>query len=154
MGQNKLNSLLNSPDKEVSKTSGANGVLSRLWRQMLFDLDITLPKFGAYLQAYILDPRNGVPNNRKDQISMRGNLTKEFTRSQMTWKVFCKALRFLNIVKIELIIKAHHHNGKITRHSTFINFGGRTVNNNFNELLEQDEDKEYVPRIDYLDMKD
>jgi hypothetical protein len=124
MAKNKLTKILTAPDKDIKKTFGANGVLSRLFRQMLLDLNIGPSRFGSLLQEYILDPRNGVPNNKKDQTSMRGNLTKEFSRPQMTWKVFCKALRFLQIKKIEFVIKAHHRIGKSTIHSSVVDFGG------------------------------
>lgn len=124
MAKNKLTRILTAPDKDIKKTFGANGVLSRLFRQMLLDLNVGPSRFGSLLQEYILDPRNGVPNNKKDQTSMRGNLTKEFSRPQMTWKVFCKALRFLQITKIEFVIKAHHRTGRSTIHSTVVDFGG------------------------------
>ena len=159
---NKMDKILTSRNKDVDKTSGANGVLSRLFRQILLDLDITGSKFGNLLQDYILDSRHGVPNNRKDQTSMRGNLTKEFSRPQMTWKVFCKALRFLQITKIEFVIKAHHafpiktpYGFSTTSiHSTVVDFGGRKDTQKFNESLEQDESKEntqYVPCLDNND---
>ena len=125
MGNDSLTRLLNDPEKGITKTYGNNGVLSRLWRKMLQDLDVGPNKFGALLHAYIQDPQNHVPSNRKDQISARGNLTKELARPQMTWKVFCKALRFLNIVKIKFVIEAHHANGQVSLHSTMVNFGHR-----------------------------
>lgn len=124
MAKNKLTRILTAPDKDIKKTHGANGVLSRLFRQMLLDLNIGPSRFGSLLQEYILDPRNGVPNNKKDQTSMRGNLTKEFSRPQMTWKVFCKALRFLQITKIEFVIKAYHRTGRSTIHSTVVALPG------------------------------
>ncbi|EKD22615.1 MAG: hypothetical protein ACD_84C00038G0012 [uncultured bacterium] len=147
---NKLQHMLASPDKGVTKTSGANGVLSRLWRQMLLDLNVGPARFGSLLQEYILDPRNGVPNNKKDQISTRGNLTKEFTRPHMTWKVFCKGLRFLNITKVKFIVEATHGNGRTTIHSTNVNFGGRGTEN-FTNLLEQPEQAEFVQDVPALD---
>lgn len=136
MAKNKLTKILTAPDKDIKKTFGANGVLSRLFRQMLLDLNVGPSRFGSLLQDYILDPRNGVPNNKKDQTSMRGNLTKEFSRPQMTWKVFCKALRFLQITKIEFVIKAHHRHGKTTIHSTVVDFGSHMID------LERDDDVE------------
>lgn len=147
---NKMNKILMSPDKDVTKTSGANGVLSRLFRQMVLDLGIGPSQFGSLLQDYILDARHGVPNNRKDQTSQRGNLTKEFSRPQMTWKVFCKALRFLQVLKIDIIIKAHHENGMTTIHSTAVDFGRRIDLNRFDKELEQTEEKEAVQLVEFL----
>lgn len=140
--KNKLTRMLNAPDKEISKTYGANGVLSRLFRTILKDLNIGGIRFGAYLQAYILDGRHGVPANKKDQTSMRGNLTKEFARPQMTWKVFCKALRFLQLVRVEITLHAHHRNGKISVHHTEVYLGEKDEAYEFNEILEQSEEVE------------
>lgn len=136
----------------VNKTYGANGVLSRLFRQMLLNLNVgDGSRFGALLQAYILDARHGVPNNKKDQQSMRGNLTKELSRPQMTWKVFCKALRFLQIVKIELSIKAYHEDGRTSLHQTTVDLGRRRDMHEFNEALEQPEEQEAVQTVTCLE---
>lgn len=125
MAKNKLDRMLAAPDKEVKKTSGANGVLARLFRIILLNLNVTPARFGSLLQQYILDPRNGVPENKKDQTSARGNLTKEFYKPQMTWKVFLKAMRFLRIKKIVFIVELHHSGpgNKTTLHSTDVNLG-------------------------------
>lgn len=142
MAKNKLTRILTSEDKEVNKTFGSNGVLSRLFRKMLGDLNIGPSKFSSLLQEYILDARNKVPANKKDQTSMRGNLTKEFARPQMTWKVFCKAMRFLQIGKIEFVIKAHHAKtkGKTSLHSTVVDFGGPIeADDAFEEAIQQAE---------------
>jgi hypothetical protein len=149
MAKNKLTRILTAPDKDVKKTFGANGVLSRLFRQMLLDLNIGPPQFSILMAQYLADPRNAVPNNKKDQTSMRGNLNKEFSRPQMTWKVFCKALRFLQITKIEFVLQASRAVGKPTIHSTEVNFGGRLP------IAEIDnETKGEINRLDSLEMED
>lgn len=151
----KLQRMLNAPDKEMGKTYGANGVLSRLFRVMLADLNIGGIRFGALLQDYIMDSTHGVPNNKKDQTSIRGNLTKEFSRVQMTWKVFCKALRFLQLVKADFYIHAHHADGRVTIHHTTVDFGRRDQTKEFNEQLEQTEEQEATglpaPVLDYYE---
>lgn len=141
--KNKLHRMLQAPDKEIGKTHGSNGVLSRLFRQMLLDLNIGGSRFGSLLQDYIQDSHHGAPLNKKDQTSMRGNLTKEFSRPQMTWKVFIKALRFLQLIKIDFVIKAYHANGKETLHSTTVVLGSRSETREFHEQLEQDENQEH-----------
>jgi hypothetical protein len=52
----------------------------------------------------------------KDRSRARGNLKKELFKSTMTWRVFVKAMRFLNIPKFELVVRLHHHNNTITEH--------------------------------------
>ena len=145
MAKNKITRILLADDKEITKTSGIKGALSRLFRKILLQLDIMPPKFGQLLHEYIMDSRHHVPNNKRDQTSMRGNLTKEFARTEMTWKVFCKALRFLQIVQIELAVKAKHRNGRITLHSIDIEFGDRRSMKDIDEWLDQEEDDDEEP---------
>lgn len=135
MAKNKLHRMLAAPDKEVKKTSGANGILARLFRTILLDLNIGPSRFGALLQQYILDPRNGVADNKKDQTSARGNLNKEFYKPQMTWKVFLKAMRFLRIKKIVFVVELHHSGlgNKTTVHSAEVNLGDPHVIQGINE---------------------
>lgn len=123
MTKNKLVRLLNDPNKGMTETYGTNGILAHLFRRMLRDLNVSPMRWGSLMYDFITDPRNGVPDNKKDQTSYRGNFVKEFERRQMTWKVFCKAMRFLQLPRIELVIRAHHRNGKVTEHATFVNFG-------------------------------
>lgn len=148
---NRLQHMLTSPDKGMTKTSGPNGVLSRLFRTILFDLNIGPAKFGYLLQDYVVDTRHGVPNNRKDQTSMRGNLRKEFAKTQMTWKVFCKSLRFLQIRKMEINVKLFHYHHEPTTHSTTVDFGERRDVQVYFEKLDQAEGQEVVPYNEALD---
>lgn len=111
------------PDRGINKAKGVSGVLTRMWRQMLADHALTLEQIDNLITSYIYNPRNGVPNNRRDQISARGNLTKEIFKEQMSWKVFCKALRVLGVIKFEISIKAYYYDGKTSIHvSKPVNF--------------------------------
>lgn len=116
MAKRSMMGILDDPEKRIRETKGINGILAALWRVMLRDLRVTPGKWGSLMHDYVLDSRNGVPDNTKDRTSMRGNLIKEFSREGLTWKVFCKGLRFLQIIKIDLTITAHHENGRITTH--------------------------------------
>lgn len=137
-----LSKIIAAKDKEINKTAGAGGVLSRLWRQMLIDMGIGPVHYDMLLQRYVTDPRNGIPNNRKDQTSARGNIVKELAKPHMTWKVFCKGLRYLAIVRFELIIKAYHYDGRTSTHKTSVGLGA---------VQEIKEEHELVQEIDFLD---
>ena len=150
MSKNNMQKVIAAPDKQVSKTSGANGVLSRLFRQVMSDLNVTGPRFGNLLQHYILDSRYGIPNNKKDQASKRGNMTRELASAQMTWKIFIKAMRILQFTKVEFIINCHHQDGKTSLHSTVVDFGTRGNFSKFNEALEQPENEEATIHVDCL----
>lgn len=108
MARLKMTQLLTSPDKGVNKTPGINGILSRLFRQLLLDNKIDGMRWGALMSDFIKDARNGIPDNRRDQTSIRGNLTKEFARPQMTWKVFMKALRFIQTTNLKITLEVTH----------------------------------------------
>lgn len=119
---NNVTKMLDSHDKGVARTSGVGGVLAGLFRKMLNDLSITPQKWFKLMHDYVADSQKTLPLNRRDQTSVRGNLTKEFSRPQMTWKVFCKGMEFLKILKIKITIQAFHEDGKVTLHSTQVNF--------------------------------
>ena len=139
MAKNQMDKLLLMPDKGIGKTSGNSGVIARHFRRILVDRNITIPRWGSYMYDFLTDIRHGIPMNRKDQTSMRGNLTKEFSRDQMTFKVFLKAMRFFKVVKIDLVTKLYFEDSKPSVHMTTINLGGHEISNQeFLEKLDRD----------------
>ena len=135
IAKNQMERIIAANDKLIHETSGSTGVLARLFRTMLGNLNITLPRWGQLMTDFIEDASAGIPNNKRDQTSIRGNITKELSRRKMTWKVFCKALRFMQIEKIQLVIEAHHPGGRKTLHSTTVNFGTRQELDKFLQAL-------------------
>lgn len=117
MARNNLVAMLQRPDKGMNSTHGVSGVLSRLFRLILVELNISPMKFSALLADYVRDKRNRVPDNRHDQSSIKSNLTKELSRPDMTWKVFCKGLKFLQFTKFEICLKCYRRDGSHTLHS-------------------------------------
>lgn len=146
--KNKLKGLVEAED--IHGTTN-NTILSRLFRRMLVyvagTVDVgpdnidTLPvdsgnftnkmlSFGKYdslMNMFVLDKRNCIASNRKDQSSARGNLQKEIFKADMSWKVFTKGLRFLGVRSFELTITLHHHNGRSSIHSESVNIGQPTT---------------------------
>jgi hypothetical protein len=119
MARSELTELLNSPTKGVDRTANTpNGTIAKLFRLMMSDTNVGLAEWGALMRDYVSDPVNGIPSNRRDQTSARGNLTAAFIKDSMTFKVFAKALRFFKVRKIDIAIRAYHLDGKITLHST------------------------------------
>lgn len=145
-----------------------NTVLSRLFRRMMVyvagTIDITpnnidsipvdtgaftrkMLSYGKYddlMTTFVLDKRNCVANNRKDQSSARGNLQKEIFKADMSWKVFTKGLRFLGVRSFEITIKLNHSNGRTSVHSESVNLGQPVLiekfdgTTNFAEALRRD----------------
>lgn len=116
-----LTRMLEDPNKEIHKTYGTSGLLSKLFRIMLRDLGIGGYRFSLLMEKFLNDPSNSVPANLRDRTSNRGNLNKEFSNSQMSFKVFCKALRFQQLVRFKLILEATHQDGTITVHEVGAN---------------------------------
>lgn len=92
-------------------------VLARLFRRIVVDLDYDDVSNWNYLMGmYIADRRNAIPRNKRDQASAKGNLQKELLKDEMSWNVFVKGLKFLNLKGYELYLVAHHEDGSKTTH--------------------------------------
>lgn len=116
----KLKTMLASPDKGMSS---AEGVLSRLFRQILADNNVGAYAWNNLMERYLNDDRNGIPKNGKDRSSARGNLGKELSRPAMTWKVFRKALQFLGARRIKFTVECEWSNRRRTVHSVNLDLG-------------------------------
>ena len=117
MSREKLSRMLRSTDMGASHTFGINGILARMWKKILFDNGMSLMVWNKLMVAYIRDHKNNIPDNKRDQSSVQGNLTKELIKNSMTWKIFCKGLRFLRLIKFDLTVTAYHRDGKVTVHT-------------------------------------
>jgi len=123
-------------DKAMSTaTSGsADFALGVLREEIYKELKIDHNRFTEYMDNYLLDRRNGIPQNVKDRASARGNVRKEIIAPNITWKVLCKALRFINVRKFKLSVELTHSNGLVTYHSTAtINLGEP----NYHQVIEK-----------------
>ncbi len=120
-----------SAEKPIAPKIAAGGtgsILSSMFRSIIFDLNIGNNRFNFLMESFLNDRRNAIPQNNKDRASARGNFRKEFLKESMSWKVFCKGLRFLQVVKFELVIRLHHPNGTTTEHSKSVNLGDPVFN--------------------------
>lgn len=133
---NSMTKLLTLPDKGINSTSGVGGVLARLFRQVLFDLNINTQVYGSLLTSLVKDPNTGVSDNSKDRSSAIGNYSKHFSKPWMSWKKFVEALRLLQFEDVEIILRGKSRlTGRITEHSTKFNLG------EYNHLdVEEDDD--------------
>lgn len=130
--------LLAAPDKGISRTHGPNGILARLFRTILYDEGITPFKYMDFMDSFIRENQSGVPKNRVDLTSWRGNLTKELSHDRISWKVFCKALRFLRILRVEFKITAFWRDGHVSEHATYVEL---TSNESIKALLDGENEK-------------
>lgn len=150
--QNPLSDLLDDPNRGVHKTYGEVGTLARLFRTILKDRNIGGYQFMLLMTKFLNDPKNNIPDNKRDQTSNRGNLNKEFQKGTMTWKVFCKAMRFLQFKNFRLILEAEDAKGLITRHTVDVNL--ELTEPEVDEFADEFEDRpasDDMPHVPYLD---
>lgn len=117
-----LKKLLSSADKEIP---AAENVLSRLFRQILADLNINHSVWNKLMIRYLDDPRHGIPKAGRDRSSARGNLNKELRRPTFTWRIFQKGLRFLGPVSVRFEVHMEWPTKKVTVHSTRLKIDGK-----------------------------
>lgn len=105
---------------DIAQTGGIDSILAILFQRILFDLKIRENQFHRLMESFLMDPRNARLGDVKDRSRARGNLKKELFKNTMTWRVFVKAMRFLNIPKFELVIRLQHRNNTITEHTILV----------------------------------
>lgn len=108
------NDILHDPQKGVNT---AEGVLARLFRQILYDLRVSPMRWSANMTRYLDDPRNNIPKNSRDRASSRGNLNKALRKPKMTWKVFRQALMFLGPIRARFIVELDWRDRPTTVHA-------------------------------------
>lgn len=112
-----LSRILNDPRKEIQL---ARNPLARLYRKILMDLQIKPDTMNDNMLRWLDDPHNGIPNNGATRSSERGNLIKEMTRANMTWRVFMKCIRFLRPLNIKLTVELEWPGHRKTQHELFV----------------------------------
>lgn len=93
-------------DYDDRQAGAATGILSRLWRIMLSELNINNDNYPMLLGSY-LDKR--MRNGKKDSRAintLRGNLNRQLAMPNMSFNVFLRALRVLRVdwIRIDITI--------------------------------------------------
>lgn len=131
--------ILTSPDRGITETRGIGGILARLWRQILADINIGPSRFEMLLTDFINSAKRRVPDNRVSKLFTRGNLRRELERPTMTFKVFMKGIKMLKVSKIRIAVELEFGSGKKSLHQTTVDLGEK---GNQSELFgEEDHDK-------------
>jgi len=109
----RINHLFNYDDRKAGQ---ATGILSRLWRIMLVELNINNDNYPMLMTKY-LDKRLKPANKNMRAINtLRGNLNRQLAMPNMSWNVFLRALRVLRVdwIRIDITIG---RGGKKTQHT-------------------------------------
>lgn len=102
-----------SPAGQGTYGGSADSILSTVFNNLLVPLGLHIgANFSSYLERYVSNPMNGVPQNIREKSSARGNLRKELLKPTMTWKVFMKGLRFLEVKFVKITFEVHYSNNK------------------------------------------
>ncbi|MDR3392396.1 MAG: hypothetical protein P4L77_11760 [Sulfuriferula sp.] len=82
-----------TPNDEQENPAGT--ALSRLFRQLLLRMNVNESKFSDLMEKYLKKLPGYI--DEEQGTAIRANLGAELMGTQMSWKVFCKGLAFLNI---------------------------------------------------------
>lgn len=91
------------PEFYMKTIRGENGILTRIFLEILLKMRIGPVGVGKLLGDYIRNPYNVPGNTAKDRVSAKGNLVKELGKNSMTWKNFMHAIRFVQISRFRII---------------------------------------------------
>jgi len=94
------------PYGEQIITGDSDSILASMYRAILFNGNVQAPNFEKMLVRYIQRVYREASNIR-DRTSLKASLFKELMADRMTWRVFVKGLRAINITQFEIIIRAH-----------------------------------------------
>ncbi len=110
---NELNNLLSHKTKKIHE---AVGVLARLYRQILLETNVTPSHMDKLLTLWVNDPRNRIPNDGKCRSTERGNMIKELSNPEMSWRVFLKGIKLLRPIDVHLEVHLRWSRKKVTIH--------------------------------------
>lgn len=95
------------------------------------------------IERYIRDPINGIPPDRRDLASARGNLIKTLSKDVVSWKTFTRFLRVLEYDDFDMQISLKTKDpmlpeGSKDLFSINVDLGNKPVGNNSDLLKNRD----------------
>lgn len=130
MSNKVLQDILSDAEKKTNETT--NG-LARLYRGILYDLNVDWPRLNRDITRFLDRQQTEVERSSKEQTRERGNLVKELCGDALTWKNFVKGIQVLNPVSMEIQVTLKWRRGIETIHKTNLNIGGLSPDNNEEE---------------------
>ena len=95
-------------------------MLARLLRQIYFDLQVEYSRIEYNIDQYIKRQRKSAVDAEVSGYYNRGNLRRELIKDDMTWKVFIKNLKIMDIPKFRIILELHHRYRDVSYHKVDI----------------------------------
>lgn len=94
------------PYGEQIVTGDADSILSGLYRALLFNGNVQAHQFERFLVNYIQKIHKEATNIR-DRTSLKASLYKELMADRLSWRVFIKGLRILNLDRFDISIRVY-----------------------------------------------
>lgn len=105
------------PFGDMIRSGGVDAILSALYRRILQDINLdSVSTFENLLAKYVLKNYKNT-TSIKEQSALRAAMRKELLKNKMTFKVFVKGLRVLNVRRFKITIELEHANRKTTVHT-------------------------------------
>lgn len=152
--QRPIDRVLDDPYKEISKaTYGMPGLLSKLWRTILYDLKVSGYRYSSLMTAWTNAQLTRAQNNPEEKRDHRGNLNRQFSDPKMSWNVLSKGIMFLRAKKIKLTAEITHENDDVTVHHVGTIIGDGPLpdddpNDDKDNLEPLPDDQEEIPYLD------
>lgn len=108
----KLEDILKRKDKGKSS---ANGILAKVFRGFLAELDLDYRQINILMDRWLKNPDNGFSTDPTTQANARGNLRKDIERDENTWKIFYRLLCLLRPQWIEVEFRLGFRDGVVKR---------------------------------------
>lgn len=138
-GKSKIARILDDEMKLRNDTQGTvNGTLAGLFRDFLYGDGVSKQKWMQLMNDFMQDHRNNAPNNKTEQTTFRGNITKELGREQFTFKNFCRGMRFLGFRGFKITITAIRDEGEHCIQERIVDFGPKNRIHDFMAATEED----------------
>jgi hypothetical protein len=102
----------------------SNGILSRLFRIVVTDLNVSTRDWHNYMMDYLNDPINQIPMSGKERSTARGNLNKQLQKDPMSIKTFLRGLKFLKVLRVKFTVTLVREEG-VTNHSVNLNLSDK-----------------------------
>lgn len=106
-----LRAVLNDRNKLINQTKGIGGILAQLLRTIFKEQNITDTVFNTVCDEYINSARFGL-SSKVAQYLNRGNIRRQVSQDTLTWKVFVRALKIMQVSRFVISIELHYHSGK------------------------------------------
>lgn len=112
-GRNRMVQLLKQEDYGRGRVKDA---LAGLFRTILSDLEVTAMEWERGVNRYLDSITANSKGTGSSRSTLKGNITKECSKDEIAWKVFCKTFMILGIERTLFEIELKHFDN-VTLHS-------------------------------------